>query len=44
MYLEVYIKWLKEPNAGNCKNVCLCLEKELQKFKNYKKENKKFEA
>jgi hypothetical protein len=44
MHREVYIKLLKKQKTGNCKNICIYFDKGLQRFKNLKTENKKFEA
>ena len=44
MHRKTYIELLKEQKTGNCKNICKYFDKGLQQIKNFRKENKKFEA
>jgi len=38
------IKLRKKQKTGNYQNICIYFDKGLQEFKNFKKENHKFEA
>ena len=38
------IKMRKEQKTGNCKNIFIYFNQELQQFKNLKKENQKFQV